>query len=152
MAANPLMRAGQTDSVLILYGAYPNQFDTQQGHTFIAALQNRWNLVDDLLRKRAPAIGQRDAAEYRQWLYGSGLKMFVQPVVDLSDGRLSKVEALARLVSPEGKIIAPGQFLPALRESDLDALFRMGLSQSLERLCSCRTKIDPLLKGMPTQN
>ncbi|VDY14974.1 MULTISPECIES: EAL domain-containing protein [unclassified Thiomonas] len=140
MAAIPLMRAGQTDSVLVLYGAYPNQFDTQQGHTFLAALQNRWNLVDDLLRKRSPVVGQREAAQYRQWLYADGLRMFVQPVVDLIDGRLRKVEALARLVSPEGKVIAPGQFLPALREADLDALFRMGLSQSLERLAHWRAQ------------
>ena len=134
MAAIPLMRAGQTDSVLVLYGAYPNQFDTQQGRTFLAAAQNRWNLIDDLLRQRHPVVDQQDAALYRQWLYADGLHMFVQPVVDLRDGRLSKVEALARLVSPEGDVVAPGLFLPALREADLDSLFRRGLSQSLRWL------------------
>ncbi len=131
MAAAPLLRAGQTDSVLVIYGAYPNQFDTQQGLTFLAALQNRWNLVDDLLRKRQPAVDRNDAALYRQWLYADGLRMDVQPVVDLNDGQVVKVEALARLVSPDGRVVPPATFLPALREADLDALFRLGLSQSL---------------------
>ncbi|MCE1161647.1 MAG: EAL domain-containing protein [Thiomonas sp.] len=138
MGAIPLQRAGQTDSIMLVFGAYPNQFDTQQGRTFLTAVQNRWNLIDDLLRKRQQVIGQQDAAHFRQWLYAGGLRMFMQPVVELHSGRLNKVEALARLVSPEGKIIGPGQFLPALREADLDALFRMGLSQSLAQLAQWR--------------
>ncbi len=131
VAAIPLLRAGQTDSVMVLYGAYPNQFDTEQGRTFLAAVQNRWNLVDDLLRRPAPAVDPRDAALYRQWLYADGMRLYVQPIVDLRDGRIAKVEALARLAGPDGKVLSPDRFLPALREADLDALFRAGLSQGL---------------------
>ena len=131
VAAIPLLRAGQTDSVMVLYGAYPNQFDTEQGRTFLAAVQNRWNLVDDLLRRPPPAVDPRDAALYRQWLYADGLRLYVQPIVDLRDGRIAKVEALARLAAPDGTPLPPDRFLPALREADLDALFRAGLSQGL---------------------
>lgn len=138
MAAVPLRRAGQTDAVLLIYGALPNQFDTQLGQTFLAAAQNRWNLVDDQLRRRQPAVGQQEAALYREWLYTGGLQMFVQPIVDLRDGRLAKLEALARLVTPDGEVVLPGKFLGALREADLDALFRIGLSQSLEWLSKWR--------------
>ncbi|MDE2478826.1 MAG: EAL domain-containing protein [Betaproteobacteria bacterium] len=134
VAAIPLMRAGQTDAVMVLYGAYPNQFDTVQGRTFVTAVQNRWNLIDDLMRRGLPSIDPHDAALVRQWLYADGLRMFVQPIVDLRDGRLVKVEALARLASPEGEILSPAHFLAALREADLDSLFRLGLVQSLQWL------------------
>ncbi len=138
MAAIPLRRAGQTDSVLLLYGAYPGQFDTEQAHTFLLAVQNRWNLIDDQLRRRQPLVRQQDADAYRQLLYAGGLRMHVQPVVQLHDGSLRKVEALARLVGRDGGVIAPGAFLPALRDADLDALFRMGLMRSLELLAQWR--------------
>ncbi len=138
MAAIPLLRGGQTDAVLVIYGAYPNQFDTEQGRTFLTAVQNRWNLIDDLLRRRQPMLDQREAARYREWLYADGLSMFVQPVVDLRGGGVAKVEALARLVSPDGRVVPPDDFLPALRDADLDALFRIGLAQSLHWLTRWR--------------
>ena len=131
-AAMPLLHGGQTDAVLAIYGAYPNQFDTEQGRTFVAAVRNRWNMIDEQLHRRQPLVRQQDAETYRQLLYADGLRMHVQPVVQLRDGSLRKVEALARLITPEGRIVAPGQFLPALREADLDALFRMGLAQALQ--------------------
>ncbi len=134
VAAVPLMRAGQTDAIMMLYGAYPNQFDTVQGRTFVTAVQNRWNLIDDLMRRRLPSIDPHDAALVRQWLYADGLRMYMQPIVDLRDGRLVKVEALARLASADGEILSPAHFLAALREADLDALFRLGLLQTLQWL------------------
>jgi diguanylate cyclase (GGDEF)-like protein len=131
-AAMPLLHGGQTDAVLALYGAYPNQFDTEQGRNFVAAVRNRWNMIDEQIHRRQPLVRQQDAEAYRQLLYADGLRMYVQPVVQLDDGRLRKVEALARLCTPDGRVVAPGQFLPALREADLDALFRMGLTQALQ--------------------
>jgi diguanylate cyclase (GGDEF)-like protein len=130
--AMPLLHGGQTDAVLALYGAFPNQFDTEQGRNFVAAVRNRWNMIDEQVHRRQPLVRQQDAEIYRQLLYADGLRMYVQPVVQLDDGRLRKVEALARLIDADGRVVAPGQFLPALREADLDALFRMGLAQALQ--------------------
>ena len=130
--AMPLLHGGQTDAVLALYGAFPNQFDTEQGRNFVAAVRNRWNMIDEQVHRRQPLVRQQEAEIYRQLLYADGLRMYVQPVVQLDDGRLRKVEALARLIDADGHVVAPGQFLPALREADLDALFRMGLAQALQ--------------------
>ena len=60
--------------------------------------------------------------------------MFVQPVVDLQSGHLVKVEALARLVMPDGSIIAPGVFLPLLGSAELDRLFSLSLGQALQHV------------------
>jgi EAL domain-containing protein (putative c-di-GMP-specific phosphodiesterase class I) len=66
------------------------------------------------------------------------LRLVIQPVVDLASGRVTKVEALARLQSSEGRLIAPGVFLPALGQTDLAVLFRQGLAQSLAALRTWR--------------
>jgi EAL domain-containing protein (putative c-di-GMP-specific phosphodiesterase class I) len=60
--------------------------------------------------------------------------MAMQPIVDLRDGRLAKVEALARLVLEDGTVIAPDVFIPLLRQAELDRLFVCGLDQALAAL------------------
>ena len=130
----PVHRNGAIHAVLMLFGAYPNQFSSSWMHTWRLSLQNRWDLMTALSYTRRHAIDAGEAAQTRALLYGGGLEMFVQPIVSLADGALVKVEALARLRSPDGTILVPGQFLPALGETDLDALFRQGLAQGLGHL------------------
>ena len=130
----PVHRNGAIHAVLMLFGAYPNQFSSSWMHTWRLSLQNRWDLMTALSHTRRHAVDTREAAQIRALLYGGGLEMFVQPIVSLADGALVKVEALARLRSPDGTILVPGQFLPALGETDLDALFRQGLAQGLGHL------------------
>ncbi len=130
----PVHRNGAIHAVLMLFGAYPNQFSSSWMHTWRLSLQNRWDLMTALSHTRRHAVNAGEAAQIRALLYGGGLEMFVQPIVSLADGALVKVEALARLRSPDGTILVPGQFLPALGETDLDALFRQGLAQGLGHL------------------
>lgn len=60
-------------------------------------------------------------------LLDRGLRMFVQPVVDLHSGEVTRVEGLARLGLDDGTIVPPRFFVPDLSPSELDALFRFGL-------------------------
>jgi EAL domain-containing protein (putative c-di-GMP-specific phosphodiesterase class I) len=60
--------------------------------------------------------------------------MFMQPIIDLRTGALSRVEALARLILADGTMVPPDSFVPRLSSSDLDELFRMGLHEVLQRL------------------
>ena len=127
----PVHRRGAIRAVLMLFGAYPHQFASGWMHTWRLSLQNRWDLMTAATQSRWHAIDTGEAAEIRSLLYGGGVEMFMQPIVNLADGSLVKVEALARLRTRDGAILAPGQFLPALGETDLDSLFRQGLSQGL---------------------
>ena len=130
----PVHRHGALHAVLMLFGAYPNQFASGWMHTWRLSLQNRWDLMTAESRSRWHATDTGRAAQIRSLLYGGGVEMFVQPVVNLADGALVKVEALARLRAPDGSILVPGQFLPALGEIDLDALFRQALAQGLSHV------------------
>lgn len=130
----PVHRHGAIHAVLMLFGGYPHQFSSGWIRTWRLSLQNRWDQMTRASQSRWHAIDTGEAARMRSLLYSGGVEMFVQPVVDLTSGALIKVEALARLRTPEGAILPPGQFLPALGETDLDSLFRQGLAQGLAHL------------------
>ena len=130
----PVHRHNAIHAVLMLFGAYPHQFASGWMRTWRLSLQNRWDLMTVMSHGSWHAIDCGEAAQIRSLLYGGGVEMFVQPVVNLSDGSLVKVEALARLRTPEGTFLTPGKFLPALGETDLDSLFRQGLAQGLNHL------------------
>ncbi|ONG54210.1 hypothetical protein BKE38_10735 [Pseudoroseomonas deserti] len=62
---------------------------------------------------------RRDAIQLvSQALAGGWLQPFYQPKYRLSDRRLHGFEALARIVTPEGRVIGPAQFWPALQDHD----------------------------------
>ena len=130
----PVHRHGAIHAVLMIFGAYPHQFASGWMHTWKLSLQNRWDQMTRASQSRWLAIDTAQSAQIRSLLYGGGVEMFVQPIIELSSGRLVKVEALARLRTPEGTLIGPCEFLPALGETDLDSLFRQGLKQGLGHL------------------
>lgn len=80
--------------------------------------------------EKALPLASGDAVTVRERLFSGGLEMYLQPVVDLRTGDVSKIEALARL-DMNGRIILPGNFLPLLTDEDLALLFRRGLEQCL---------------------
>ena len=133
-ATIPIHQRDTIHAVLMLFGAYPNQFSPGWMQIWRMSLQHRWDAVAAAWHHRGRAIDKGQAAHIRALLYGGGLEMFVQPIVNLADGALVKVEGLARLRTPEGGILTPEQFLPALGDTDLDSLFRQGLAQGLGHL------------------
>ncbi|MHA7263575.1 putative bifunctional diguanylate cyclase/phosphodiesterase [Arthrobacter sp. TMN-37] len=70
----------------------------------------------------------------RDALYGGGLSIRLQPVIDLRDGSVHLFEALARLTLPDGTVLAPAEFLGGLSNFDLDHIFSTVLELSLARL------------------
>lgn len=133
-ATVPVHNHGAIHAVLMIFGAYPHQFTTGWMRTWRLSLQNRWDQMTRTAQSRWHAIDTEQSAQIRSMLYSGGVEMFVQPIVDLANGAAVKVEALARLRTPQGTILTPGQFLPALGETELDSLFRQGLQQSLAQL------------------
>ncbi|MDE2479438.1 MAG: EAL domain-containing protein [Betaproteobacteria bacterium] len=136
MAFPVLSAAGHTVAVVRLLGARLNQFESDWMRQFAVGLQQRWTSL--WLRCRAPALNAvpaRVATAYRDRLFSTGgLRMDVQPVVELASGALARVEALARLVMSDGSIVGPGEFLPLLGTAELDRLFRAGLDLALTSL------------------
>ncbi len=70
----------------------------------------------------------------RDALYGGGLSICLQPVIDLRDGSVHLFEALARLTLPNGTVLEPAGFVKDLGTFDLDHLFSTVLEQTLAQL------------------
>lgn len=68
------------------------------------------------------------------------LSMYMQPVVQLGTGKVHRFEALARLVTDDGDVLLPGQFLPTMSRDGLATLFRNGVEQVLEHLATWRRR------------
>jgi EAL domain-containing protein (putative c-di-GMP-specific phosphodiesterase class I) len=127
---------GKNSSValLIMLGGTPNQFGSAFMRQFARNLQQRWSEIWQRGSRPPPAVPQELAISYRERLFNGGLRMYVQPVIDLRDWRLVKAEALARLELADGRMLAPSEFLPLLSQVEIDRLFRMGLDQALKAL------------------
>lgn len=68
-------------------------------------------------------------------LFHSGnLRVHYQPLVNLLTGKVTGVEALARLVDKEGKILPPAEFLEHFGTSELTSLTTRVLAQSVQDL------------------
>ena len=140
----PVHRHGAIHAVLMLFGAYPHQFTSAWMRTWRLSLQNRWDQMTRASQSRGHAIDTGEVAQIRALLYSGGVEMFVQPVIELETGTVVKAEALARLRTPQGTLLAPAQFLPALGETDLDSLFRQGLQQGLAHSAGWRDHRGPI--------
>jgi diguanylate cyclase (GGDEF)-like protein len=126
---------GRPVFVLALLGAYPRQFSSVWMRQFCTGIMQRLSLLWQHSETASREVIPETIAErWRARLFSGGLQMHYQPLVDFASGKPYQVEALARLVLEDGQVLLPGQFLPALGESDLDLLFRLGLLQSLRQL------------------
>lgn len=134
MVAIPVQNDQGKGLVLTLQGAHPCQFSSTWARTFVANLEQRWFQMVQAGAQHVMPVPHGLAERYREWLHADRLRMIMQPVIDLRSRRTVKVEALARLVSPDDELISPDTFLPALHTADLDILFRAGLHQALFQL------------------
>ena len=68
-------------------------------------------------------------------LFRAGMvRVHYQPVINLQTGKVSGVEALARLVDKNNNLLLPADFLPQLGVSELIALTHQVLAQSIQDL------------------
>lgn len=87
----------------------------------------------DLAQARALRNALR--ADFASALAAGHLHAFFQPQLSTDNGEVSGVEVLARWVHPQRGLLAPGQFLPALQDTDLmDQLGAEMLCQALAAL------------------
>lgn len=145
--AIPILNAmGQPVAGVALGGIYPQQFESAWMRRFASGLQQRWNEVwrRCTASEVSSSAPQHVAQAYRDRLFAGGLRMHVQPVVDLRTGSVVQVEALARLLMSDGRIVPPGVFLPLLGERELAELFRAGLDQTLALLAAWERRSLPL--------
>jgi diguanylate cyclase (GGDEF)-like protein/PAS domain S-box-containing protein len=80
--------------------------------------RSRVELFDTGMRARA--IGRlQTEGDLRRALERDELRVFYQPIVALSDGRIRGFEALVRWQHPERGLLAPAQFIPVAEESGM---------------------------------
>ncbi len=122
-AAIPLLdESGRTIALLMLYSNYPGFFASNRIEKFLIHLQ--LVLGREVARRiRSPIVPMIESAGYRRLLDMQSVAVLYQPIVELRDSTLVKVEALARLIDERGEMIPAQRFLPALGESDLLQLF-----------------------------
>lgn len=129
-AAVPLVdAAGQSVALLSLYGAWPGYFSTLRIKGFLIHIQR---ILSHALQQHGHArvIPLREQQSYLRLLEQRQVVMLYQPIINLRDGSLAKVEALARLNGENGELITPLRFLPAFGADELLRLFEEGLRQA----------------------
>ncbi|MEO1783981.1 EAL domain-containing protein [Thermodesulfobium sp. 4217-1] len=129
-----LDESNQTTAIIVLNGAFPNQFESSFMGQFARSLKYRWEQIISIYKKTEIVMPQSIATYYKQQLFSGGLKIFFQPILDLKLKKFVKVEALARLQISNNEIIPPGVFLPLLSNKDLDLLFHLGLEEVLYQI------------------
>ena len=121
-------------AILFLAGLYPHQFDSAWSQRFQSNLSRRWSELWGRSQTAPRSLEEESSRALRKELLEGGLRLHFQPVVDLVQGTVPRIEALARLERPQGEILTPGIFLPLLGESDLIWLFREGLEMAARQL------------------
>jgi EAL domain-containing protein (putative c-di-GMP-specific phosphodiesterase class I) len=127
--AIPLLDSSdRTAAMLSLYSRWPAYFASPRMRSFLSHV--RHVLEHAILRfSNAQVIPIQEQQKFRGMLADGQLEMMFQPIIHLSDGSLSKFEALARLKNHDGKLFSPYSFLSAFGHAELLALFRQGLQQ-----------------------
>lgn len=120
---------GKTIALLSIYSAWPRFFSTLRVSNFLRHLQR--SLSQAVQRLSAVAVVPLALRQkFRQCIADKHVRFFYQPIIDLRSGELRKVEALARLLDENGRIVTPDRFLPACGTEDLFALLELGLEQA----------------------
>lgn len=136
----------QPIAVICLHGRIPGMFANARLQGFASQLMA---LVSQAWRQiRSPTAllyAKGDYDRWRQAFYDGGLEMIFQPVIDVQTGRLTTLEALARLYLPDGEVIMPNMFIPWLNDGQVMRLFELGLDQSLICLRDIEARHGPSL-------
>nr|WP_050797346.1 EAL domain-containing protein [Hylemonella gracilis] len=119
--------------VLTLFCTLPGGFSSTHQQSFIEQLQTL--LVFALMSiegRHGPArvVPYATRQHWASLLRTDALEMHYQPLLDLQTGKVTKVEALARL-REDGRLLGPGEFFAALLPSDFVELYARGLREVL---------------------
>lgn len=95
-------------------------------------------MLERIQRKRTMLEDLRAAVSQQQ------LELYLQPIINLSSGKIEKAEALLRWWHPEKGVISPNEFIPLAEESGL--INDIGLwvaNRSIEIVSDIRRNYDP---------
>ncbi len=136
-------RDARAAGVLTLFGEQLGQFATAWMRQWSVGVQRRLDAIWSQCHAQpgAAVLSQEQARALHLQLFGGGLEMYGQPIVALRGRRIVGIEALARLRTPDGKLLEPAAFLPSLGEAGLDRLFRLGLEQTLAALAATEVEL-----------
>jgi EAL domain-containing protein (putative c-di-GMP-specific phosphodiesterase class I) len=133
-AAVPIRAPGEPPfAVLLLHSKLPGGFVGLHQTAFLDMLQT---LLGCAIQRLGGTVGVREAIPIadRQHFAGlvrsEALVTYYQPLLDLRGGGATKVEVLARLAD-RGRLLTPGQFLPAMGLDDLLEIYVRGLEHAL---------------------
>ncbi len=125
---------GHAAAILELFGTYPHQFSGSDPLRWGESLQHRFEALWRQRQSNAQIVPTEQAMMWRELLFAGGLRLVLQPIVDLQSGQVIKAEGLARLLCEDGTLILPGQFLPLLGANELYQLFWLTLTQAIDYL------------------
>ncbi len=125
---------GHATAILEFFGTYPHQFSGSDPLRWAESLQHRFEVLWRQRGSSTPVVPSNQVAIWRERLFTGGLRLVLQPIIDLESGRVIKAEGLARLVCEDGTLIYPGQFLPLLGANELYQLFWLTLTQAIDNL------------------
>jgi EAL domain-containing protein (putative c-di-GMP-specific phosphodiesterase class I) len=120
-------------AILSLYSAFPGGYAAPEQISFIGQLQTLLGFAIARIENREGPSDTVPYATRQHWaalLRSDALQMHYQPLLDLRTGQIGKVEALARLRDGD-RLLAPGEFFPALSSNDFLVLYVRGLGQTL---------------------
>ncbi|MFK2905658.1 diguanylate cyclase [Dyella ginsengisoli] len=147
--AVPLCPLPATPSaVLTIYSPYAGGLQSEDQQAFVDQLKNLLDLALARLAPPRPGTALLPFFVRQRWralIATDALQVHYQPVVRLRDGRVTELEALARLRDSDDQLLMPGRFLPALGDDDLVGLFRQVLLQATaerERLAQLGHSLD----------
>jgi diguanylate cyclase (GGDEF)-like protein/PAS domain S-box-containing protein len=131
-ACVPILDAnGHALVVLCLFGNFPGQFSHALTHMWLESIQHM--IGPAYVRIETVGMTPIDSAtrqHYHDLLFQDQLQIVVQPIVQLSNGEVVKVEVLARL-RDGNQLLNPAAFLPSFAKQELQVLFRKGLHQTV---------------------
>ncbi len=136
-------RRGSTMALLSLHARWPGYFASDAVMTMLRqikqSLESALSEIEERPTLASGVSGYADRVSHIERLRTGAVQMLYQPVISLPDGRLTKLEALARLRDADG-LISPAEFLPAFGDDELYDLFEQGMHQALDSLRSWQTQ------------
>ena len=79
--------------------------------------------ISDHLEQRSHtpdcSVEAEEGADIREAVRAGNINPWYQPIIDLTTGKLSGLEVLARRTYPDGHVEGPGAFIPIAEQSDL---------------------------------